>query len=67
MSKVYNKSALFVEPAEWKTCPRCKGAGAIAFKDEDNCPLCNGYGSLWISDSGWTRAKFRKLEDSQLY
>lgn len=69
MPKVFNKSTLFVEPAKDSQCPRCKGAGRVFSDKDESCHLCHGHGRLWLSTtgSGWTRAKFKKIEDSQLY
>lgn len=66
MTKVYNKSREKVEPAKLTKCPNCKGFGAN-HGDDDSCYLCNGYGELWISDSGWTRGKYQRIENSILY
>lgn len=65
-SKVYNKSKQLVEVATIASCPRCKGHGA-SFGDEDACKICKGYGAAWVSESGWTRAKYTRLDKSQLY
>lgn len=64
MAKVYNKSSQLVESAKWLKCPRCKGFGSN-YGDEDNCDVCNGHGSVWITGSGWTRAKYSR--ESKLY
>ena len=64
-ANVYNHSKCRIEKGTWKLCPRCKGFGAKT-GDDDNCHLCRGYGNLWISESGWTRAKYSRLEDSKL-
>ena len=66
--KVYNFSKQLTEKAKDEKCPRCSGFGAIAHdKDGRSCYLCNGHGYLWISQSGWTRAKYSRMENSQLY
>lgn len=64
--KVYNKSTQMEEIAEKITCPRCKGFGAN-FNDENACTLCNGWGVVWASNSGWTRAMYKSMEESTLY
>lgn len=64
--KIYNKSKQLVEKAKFKQCPRCRGFGSV-LGDDDGCEICNGYGRAWISDSGWTRAKHQKTENSKLY
>lgn len=66
MSKVYNKSKLLVEKAEKVTCPRCKGYGGC-YRTDEKCWLCNGLGKLWKSKSGWTRALYQRLGNSQLW
>lgn len=68
MSQVYNKCKQVTEPATKEKCPRCSGFGSV-FQDDGNCTLCLGYGKLWksITGSGWTRALYRRLDDSQLY
>lgn len=66
MGNVYNKSTLFVEKAKRVECPRCRGVGGN-LGDEDGCSLCDGKGKLWKSESGWTRAIGRRLDQSQLY
>lgn len=69
MSRVYNKSRCEIEPAKIEICPRCKGFGAVAFHDNDGCTLCNRGGYVWEakSGSGWTRAKYARLENSKLW
>jgi DnaJ-class molecular chaperone len=66
--KVYNHSRQLVEKAKDEKCPRCKGFGATSHdQDGKNCYLCHGNGHLWVAESGWTRAKYAKMEDSQLF
>lgn len=65
--RVLNKSTGDVESAKMVQCPRCRGFGAVAFKDDGKCELCNGWGNLWRSHTGWARAKYCRLENSQLY
>jgi DnaJ-class molecular chaperone len=66
--KVYNRSTLLVEKATMQQCPRCRGFGGCAHDaDAHDCYLCEGKGRLWISVSGWTRALWKRLEDSKLY
>jgi len=66
MSKLYNRSTGFIEKAEVKPCKACnqQGTGQDGYS---NCIYCNGYGELWISESGWTRAKYRPVEETLLY
>ena len=70
MAQVYNKSRLQVENATIKQCPKYKGncysMSHQTFEDLA-CDICNGFGKVWVSLSGWTRAKYRKLENSKLY
>jgi len=64
--KVFNHSALLMEPATQRVCPRCKGFGGVN-RDDGPCPLCKGHGRLWISASGWTRPLHSRATASQLY
>jgi len=65
---VDNKSEEKYEPGELKKCPRCKGFGSNS-GDEGACYICKGQGTVWLSKtgSGWTRAKWVRIDDSQLY
>lgn len=65
--RVYNKSKEIIEKAKKTTCPRCKGYGGLSEDHGDNCYLCNGMGLLYLSESGWTRAFYKRLSDSKLY
>lgn len=64
--KVYNHSSLLVEAAKITRCPRCSGFGGV-YGDDGECWVCNGWGRCWVSVSGWTRAKWARLESSKLY
>ena len=63
--KVYNKSEMVVEKAKKVICPRCKGFGRN--QGEDHCFICKEHGVCWISNTGWTRALYQKIENSILY
>lgn len=63
--KVYNKSKETIEKAKIVNCPRCNGFGAN--HPEEKCSLCDGYCTVWISKSGWYRAKYANIADSRLY
>lgn len=66
--RVYNKSAGRLEDAEKVTCPRCKGHGGVAFKDDGTvCSLCGGEGIVWRSGSGWTRKIGAPTDASELW
>lgn len=65
-AKVFNHSRQLVEQGAKVTCPRCKGSGR-KLTDVDSCYLCKGHGELYMTPSGWTRAKYARLEDSQLW
>jgi DnaJ-class molecular chaperone len=64
--KVLNKSTNKIEPAQITTCPRCKGFGQLSTEDRA-CYLCNGHGEVYMAPSGWTRAKWKRVHESQLY
>lgn len=67
-SKVFNGNTKEFEAARRTTCPRCHGFGGIAFKDTDsNCNLCNGHGEVFMSKSGWLRAKYARTHAAKLY
>lgn len=66
-ARIHNKATLRIEHGTMETCPRCKGYGAISIDAGNACWLCKGYGELWLSASGWTRAKYARLINSQLY
>jgi len=68
MAMVLNKSKERMEKAEQEYCPRCDGFGRVV-GDDVGCFLCKGYGYLWVSveDTGWTRAMYARINNSELY
>jgi len=69
MSYLYNKSKEKEEKCVQVTCPRCKGFGSTSDDDGEKCHLCKGYGTVWesVEKSGWYRALYDRIDNSQLY
>ena len=64
-NQVYNHSRCDMEDAARKECPACRGFGNYS-GNEDAC-LCNGYGWLWMAATGWVRAPYARMTNSQLH
>lgn len=67
MKTIFNRSECRMESAKLEQCPRCRGFGRN-FGDTGDCGVCRGHGRAWIAASGWTLAKFAKVErDERLF
>ena len=65
---IYNPSKCISEKAKLVTCPRCRGFGGVAFKDDDGCTMCNSHGEVWMSSNSAVLHKYGRFGvDERLY